>query len=248
MIEKYYEIQTAICKKYRSAWNPPPDDMKVGISLNVKDRVFPIHGLRHKMEGNTSGWYIWAGELSSDPDFFVPLHVLHLEQWCPMILKYLALEPGWRFLIDPEYEDVWYDKNLLEADKPYLALSQEAKIWNRAALNDSSMMVAKGDRALSALLHLHGLIMNGGVLNALEILEPKQLNDAIAGYEFFGLKSITLLLSKAKDILDRSIDLDTQEALLDSEYASIIPDDSFLVSIFERYLRDNPSDFAPLEV
>jgi hypothetical protein len=26
---------------------------------------------------------------------------------------YLALPPGWRFLIAPDYEDVWFDESLL---------------------------------------------------------------------------------------------------------------------------------------
>jgi len=30
-----------------------------------------------------------------------------------MIIKYLGLSPGWKFLSDGEYEDVWYDENLL---------------------------------------------------------------------------------------------------------------------------------------
>jgi hypothetical protein len=65
--------------------------------------------------GDTSGWYIWAGEgsPSSDPDFFVPLHLEHLSEWRPEILKFLGLPPGWRFLTAGKYEDVWYDATLL---------------------------------------------------------------------------------------------------------------------------------------
>src|SRR6266567_6634911 len=63
----------------------------------------------------TSGWYIWAGEqLSDDPDFFVPLHVEHLAMSCPAAIPYLALPPGWRFLVAPGYEDVWPDQSLLQ--------------------------------------------------------------------------------------------------------------------------------------
>ena len=66
------------------------------------------------MAGDTSGWYIWAGEeFSKDPNFFMPLHIGHLKEWCPEIVKYLGLGPGWRFLIAPGYEDVWEDKSLL---------------------------------------------------------------------------------------------------------------------------------------
>lgn len=106
--------QNAICKKYNMQFVSSPTELKVGISKNVKDGVMPINGLRHPLEGDTSGWYIWAGEEFSDaPDFFVPLHIAHLEQWCPLILKYLGLPPGSRFLVTNDYEDVWEDKSLL---------------------------------------------------------------------------------------------------------------------------------------
>ena len=66
-------------------------------------------------EGDTTGWYIWAGEhLSSDPDFFEPVHVEHLKTLCPQVLPYLALPPGWRFLVTPDYVDVWEDTSLLD--------------------------------------------------------------------------------------------------------------------------------------
>ena len=74
----------------------------------------PINGLRHPIEGETTGWYIWAGEeYSEGPDFFVPLHVEHLAEWTPLVLKYLGLPTGSRFLITADYEDVWEDKSLL---------------------------------------------------------------------------------------------------------------------------------------
>lgn len=91
--------------------------MKVGIASNVKQGVRPINGLRHSPEGDTTGWYIWAGEVLSDqPDFFNPLHVMHMKQWCPEIQKYLGLPPGWRFLVDGDFADVWYDESLLNTD------------------------------------------------------------------------------------------------------------------------------------
>jgi len=36
-------------------------------------------------------------EFSHDPDFFMPLHVAHINDWNPNIKKYLGLAPGWRF-------------------------------------------------------------------------------------------------------------------------------------------------------
>ena len=107
--------QKLICTRYGSPFCESPMFLKVGISKNVRDGIWPINGLRHPLEGDTTGWYIWAGEqFSTDPDFFVPLHVEHLKEWCPLVLKYLGLAPGWRFLVANGYEDVWQDITLLD--------------------------------------------------------------------------------------------------------------------------------------
>ena len=107
--------QKELCKKYGIPHCPSPNNLKVGIALNVRDGIVPINGLRHPPEGDTTGWYIWAGEeLSDDPEFFKPLHVEHISRWCPGIQKYLGLPPGWRFLIVGNSEDIWYDESLLD--------------------------------------------------------------------------------------------------------------------------------------
>ena len=106
--------QSQLCKKYDTFFVPCPDGSKVGITLNVRNEHLIINGLRHPPEGDTNGWYIWAGEeLSNAHDFFMPLHIEHLEDWCPQVVKYLGLPPGWRFLIARDHEDVWEDKSLL---------------------------------------------------------------------------------------------------------------------------------------
>lgn len=108
--------QRETCEKYGAEFCPAPPSEKLGIAENVRGGVLPINGLRHPPVGDTSGWYVWAGEeLSADADFFKPLHIEHLEEWCPRIKKYLGLAPGWRFLIADEYEDVWFDPELLKA-------------------------------------------------------------------------------------------------------------------------------------
>jgi hypothetical protein len=94
---------------------PAPADRTAGVAENVKTGLKPINGLRHPPEGDTTGWFIWAGtELSSADDFFLPNHVEHLEEWAPQAIKYLGLPPGWRFLVTDDYEDVWFDAKLLE--------------------------------------------------------------------------------------------------------------------------------------
>jgi hypothetical protein len=91
--------------------------LKVGIAKNVREGILPINGLRHRPVGDTTGWYIWAGEEpGEDPDYFVPLHVDHLEQWCPSAMRFLGLPPEWRFLVADTYEDVWEDRSLLDTE------------------------------------------------------------------------------------------------------------------------------------
>ncbi len=108
--------QIQMCERHGAAPVEASADLKVGVAANVRDDLLPINGLRHLPAADTTGWYIWAGEeLSDDPNFFVPLHVDHLKEWRPEVLKYLALPPGWRFLIAGDYDDVWYDASLLIA-------------------------------------------------------------------------------------------------------------------------------------
>jgi len=112
-LHKRTQIET--CAKFGASYVPSPPDLKVGIARNVKDGLLPINGLRLRPEEGTTGWFIWAGEeMSQYSDFFLPLHVGHLDEWSPTVMKFLGLPPGWRFLVADDYEDVLEDKSLLE--------------------------------------------------------------------------------------------------------------------------------------
>lgn len=112
MQNERHQQQENICKKYGAGIETCPAGLKVGISRNIRDGILPINGVRIKPEGGLSGWFIWAGEWSDDPEFFVPLHVGHLDDWCPSAIPYLLLPPGWRFQVAPNHEDVWFDPNV----------------------------------------------------------------------------------------------------------------------------------------
>jgi hypothetical protein len=107
--------QREICLKFGASCLPSDDRLKIGISGTFDAAHFPINGLRHPPQGDTTGWYIWSGEeLSTDAGVFVARHAFHLNDRCPEIVKYLGLGPGWRFLIAPGHEDVWFDPSLLD--------------------------------------------------------------------------------------------------------------------------------------
>ena len=106
--------QMTICQKYGVSPFDAPPHLKAGVAANVSSALIPLNGLRHPPESGTSGWFLWAGEeFSTAADFFKPVHIEHLSDMRPEVLKYLALPPGWRFLIAGDYEDVWYDEKLL---------------------------------------------------------------------------------------------------------------------------------------
>jgi hypothetical protein len=115
MMWLHMKPQIETCAKYGANYVPAPSHLKAGVARNVKDGLLPINGLRLQPEEGTTGWFIWAGgEMSQDPDFFVPLHVSHLDEWSARVMRFLGLPPGWRFLVANDYEDVWEDKSLLD--------------------------------------------------------------------------------------------------------------------------------------
>jgi len=115
-MNKLEKKQKIICSKFKSPFKDCDLSSKVGISQKAYDGEQPIHGMRVNGRNNTSGWFLWSGEWSEDDDFFMPLHTSHLIDRCPMVLPYLGLDDGWRFLLTDTYEDVWYDPDLFEED------------------------------------------------------------------------------------------------------------------------------------
>jgi hypothetical protein len=105
--------QVALCREHGREFTACPPDSKLGVALQTLGQT-PIHGLRHPPVGETTGWYIWAGEYSSDKDFFNALHASHLIQRLPEVVRFLGLPPGSRFLLAGEHVDVWFDESLLK--------------------------------------------------------------------------------------------------------------------------------------
>lgn len=109
-----FEIQMALCRRVGADFQASPPDLKVGVALATVGKR-PINGLRHPPEGDTTGWYIWAGEdFSQALEFFEPVHVEHIAELLPRAIPYLGLAPGWRFLLAENQEDLWFDPMLLD--------------------------------------------------------------------------------------------------------------------------------------
>jgi hypothetical protein len=154
-------------------------------------------------------------------------------------------------------------------EKAATGVNNVAVTWDRAATDFFGPNPGAGDRAAGAMLLAHGLIMNGGVLNAVEVMSHAQLEAAKAGYRFFGFDGIVDLFSRVKSLLDSrpdapeeemeleaevspgvrfvyENDLGQFEEQLDSDYRLHIPDDSALEERFQQVLVARPGDFADL--
>ena len=108
------EAQESLCKAQGSAFMPVEGTDKVGLAVATLG-LAPINGLRHPLSGDTTGWYIWCGEqFSESADFFYPICVDHLIEKLPSVADFLALPPGYRFLMADGYRDIWLDASLLQ--------------------------------------------------------------------------------------------------------------------------------------
>jgi hypothetical protein len=107
--------QEAVCERHGVDRDPPLDHERVGIALQTL-HLLPLNALRIPRVGSVCGWYIWGGgDPAEDPEFFQPLCVEHLGKFAAGLLPYLAMPAGWRVLLAPGYEDVWFDGALSDA-------------------------------------------------------------------------------------------------------------------------------------
>lgn len=115
------------------------------------------------------------------------------------------------------------------------------------------MQLAEGDMALAALLSVHSLAMNGGLLHSVENHSQDQIERAIAGYRYFGLDDAAAVVeSVARRFasIDLDADDDAAERLeidADESYAAAVPDDdATLAASFEQLYERRPEAFSPL--
>jgi hypothetical protein len=117
--------------------------------------------------------------------------------------------------------------------------SREDQIWNRACLQGGGPQPAEGDQALASLLRVHGRVMNGGVLHALEI-QQESLRRAITAYRYFGLLDAAAVLEREWE------DSDEAEEASNSAYWLAVPNDEIIAEAFRAKLASCPQAFSAL--
>jgi hypothetical protein len=122
-------------------------------------------------------------------------------------------------------------------------------IWNRAAVDGGGPRPFYGDAALTAVLRLHGLAMNSGLLDAVERLPDQQLDAAENGYEWLGLPDAAEVVIHVRDKIRAGALKDTDQAGelehdADQRYRET---DAALQVAFRRRLAEQPAAFAAVE-
>lgn len=107
MLQDFVEEQKLVCEEFDSRYVKVNETDLVAIAKQTLKKE-PIVGLRKKPDAENVSWFIYGGELEDGEDFFDVVSVKELEDIFPDAIPYLALEEGFRFMIDAdEYEDVW---------------------------------------------------------------------------------------------------------------------------------------------
>jgi hypothetical protein len=107
MLQDFVEEQKLVCEEFDSRYIKVNETDLVAIAKQTLNKE-PIVGLRKQPDAENVSWFIYGGELEEGEDFFDVISVKELEEVFPDAIPYLALEEGFRFMIDAdEYEDVW---------------------------------------------------------------------------------------------------------------------------------------------
>jgi hypothetical protein len=130
------------------------------------------------------------------------------------------------------------------------------RVWNRATTDEAPER--PGDQALHHALHVHGQVMNGGLLSALDYIDYEEIERGAAGFEYFGLERAAAILRTALELAfpDGPVAADEREdhtlglpesVLLRIEgelEEAFDPESAALDDAFARVYRERPDDFA----
>ena len=122
-------------------------------------------------------------------------------------------------------------------------LTRANKIWNRACGENPGK--GAGDRALHAVIQVHGVAMNGGVRHCFDVFARERIDAAIGGYRYFGLTEVSNLFQKAASLADD--EAEEAEEKLNQEYYRYVPDDGELIRRFESHFGMHSEEYEPLE-
>jgi len=120
----------------------------------------------------------------------------------------------------------------------------ETVIWNRAAMENGGANPRRGDVALASALRLHGMVMNGGLDHACEVLDPDTVAAAVSGFRYLGADDVAELVESVEALLASEADEEIEQA--NRRYDELIPTDSRLSDLAMSRMREAPGGFPPV--
>ena len=127
------------------------------------------------------------------------------------------------------------------------------EVWHRGLL-PQPISDLPGDVAVHHALAFHGRVMNGGVLNAIEVdLESGDgaaLDTVESAYRWLGLDAVADLVVGVREVVARGgarrlRDGERLEAESNRVYDAAVPSDEALEAALRRRVEESPASFSP---
>jgi len=104
------DLQRETCSTYGLA-EVEPEEM-VAIAFETLGK-YPLHGERVVLgKGEKISWYFYCGGSAEQSRQFKPVHVAHLADVLPEVVRFLRMPPGSGFMIDSAgHEEIWVERD-----------------------------------------------------------------------------------------------------------------------------------------
>ncbi|PKW29036.1 immunity protein Imm33 domain-containing protein [Flavobacterium lindanitolerans] len=105
--------QIKVCDKHSSKYLFTRVNQNIAISDGVLEGV-AVEGVRYEAPEHMSGWYLTTDLYNDDINSLKQIRLPDLARRRPELIKYLALDNGFRFFVDSKNDEVWFDEEVLD--------------------------------------------------------------------------------------------------------------------------------------
>lgn len=106
-----FKEQLEICNRMKTNCQPPMPHQLVVISDGVYEGL-PVEGVRYPSPEHMSGWWLYTEKYNGDIKTLQNVHVSHLIEKRPDLVKYLGLPSRFRFVENTS--QIWLDESIEE--------------------------------------------------------------------------------------------------------------------------------------
>ncbi|MEI8644369.1 hypothetical protein P4S60_01650 [Pseudoalteromonas sp. Hal040] len=110
-INELTAVQHECCLNYKAKYTPIDQECMVVISDGVYEGL-PLEGVRYHSPKHMTGWWLTTDEYNGDISSLKMVHFTHIVEYRPEVAIYMALPPGYRFMLGGEQEHVWFDEEV----------------------------------------------------------------------------------------------------------------------------------------